>query len=168
MKNIKKKLDFAVLGRIFDYMAKYKIHIFLVSIFILISSGVTAVSSLFLQVLIDKTSVDMIFVDLPEGFRQMNLWVLALCTAVLQVYTDDAAGRERLERVRADVYFKNLEIPGAIMTVLNKCRQRTSEEDIAGKFPMSESLAQGKQIADVQEKNPAFLKSCMDLLEKMA
>lgn len=121
-----------------------------------------------LQVLIDKTSVDMILVDLPEGFGQMNLWVLELCTAVLQVYTDDAAGRERLERVRADVYFKNLEIPGAIMTVLNKCRQRTSEEDIAGKFPMSESLAQGKQIADVQEKNPAFLKSCMDLLEKMA
>ena len=79
MKNIKKKLDFAVLGRIFDYMAKYKIHIFLVSIFILISSGVTAVSSLFLQVLIDKYIGPLLLASNPDFSGLLNLIVIMGC-----------------------------------------------------------------------------------------
>lgn len=79
MKNIKKKLDFAVLGRIFDYMAKYKIHIFLVSIFILISSGVTAVSSLFLQVLIDKYIGPLLLASNPDFSGLLNLIIIMGC-----------------------------------------------------------------------------------------
>lgn len=79
MKNIKKKLDFAVLGRIFDYMAKYKIHILLVSIFILISSGATAVSSLFLQVLIDKYISPLLLASNPDFSGLLNLIMVMGC-----------------------------------------------------------------------------------------
>ena len=79
MGKIKKKLDFAILGRIFDYMAKYKIHIFFVSIFILISSGVTAVSSLFLQVLIDKYITPLLLTSNPDFSGLLNLILTMAC-----------------------------------------------------------------------------------------
>lgn len=79
MGKIKKKLDFAILGRIFDYMAKYKIHIFFVSIFILISSGVTAVSSLFLQVLIDKYITPLLLSSNPDFSGLLNLILTMAC-----------------------------------------------------------------------------------------
>lgn len=79
MEKIKKKLDFAILGRIFDYMAKYKIHIFFVSIFILISSGVTAVSSLFLQVLIDKYINPLLLSSNPDFSGLLSLILTMAC-----------------------------------------------------------------------------------------
>lgn len=79
MEKIKKKLDFAILGRIFDYMAKYKIHIFFVSIFILISSGVTAVSSLFLQVLIDKYINPLLLSSNPDFSGLSSLILTMAC-----------------------------------------------------------------------------------------
>lgn len=79
MEKIKKKLDFAILGRIFDYMAKYKIHIFFVSIFILISSGVTAVSSLFLQVLIDKYITPLLLASNPDFSGLLSLILTMAC-----------------------------------------------------------------------------------------
>lgn len=79
MKDIKKKLDFAVLGRIFDYMAKYKMHIFFVSIFILISSGVTAVSSLFLQILIDKYITPLLLASNPNFSGLLNFILTMAC-----------------------------------------------------------------------------------------
>lgn len=120
-----------------------------------------------LQVLAEKTDLEYIFLDLPAGLQPMNQWALENCSHVLQVYTDDAVGREHLKRAEEDVYFKNLPIPGAILTVLNKSRQKGAEENIAAKIPWSESLQQGGTVADVQERNPAFLKSCCDLLEKL-
>lgn len=120
-----------------------------------------------IQALVEKTSTDYIFVDLPAGFGPLTQWVLELCTVVLQVYSDDATGRERLKKLSADLYFKNLQIPGSMRTVLNKCHTRTAEDGIEGKIPLSESLQQGRQVAEVLERNPAFLKSCTDLLEKI-
>lgn len=120
-----------------------------------------------LQVLTEKTDLEYIFIDLPAGLQPLNQWVLENCGLVLQVYTDDAVGREHRKRVEEDVYFKNLPIPGTILTVLNKCRKKDTEEDIAAKIPWSESLQQGHMAVDVQERNPAFLKSCFDLLEKL-
>ena len=84
------------------------------------------------------------------------------------MYTDDLVGRERMQRVDKDVYFQNLPIHGQILTVLNKCRQKNPEEGVAMKMPCSESLQQGRRVADVQERNPAFLKSCTDLLQQLA
>ncbi len=119
------------------------------------------------RVLAEKTDLEYIFVDLPAGLHPLNLWALELCSCVLQVYSDDALGREHMHRMETDVYFKNLPIQGSLLTVLNKCRQKEPEEGIAAKIPASESLAQCRRVADVQERNPAFLKSCVDLLEKL-
>lgn len=121
-----------------------------------------------IRVLVEKTDLEYIFIDLPTGVQPMNQWVLEQCTTVMQVYTDDLAGRERMQRVDRDVYFKNLPIHGQILTVLNKSRQKNPEEGVDIKIPRSESLQQGRRVADVQERNPAFLKSCTDLLRKLA
>lgn len=120
------------------------------------------------RVLAEKTDLEYIFVDLPTGIQPMNQWVLEQCTSILQVYTDDPFGRERRERVEQDVYFKNLPLHGQILTVLNKCRQKEPEEGIDMKIPFSDSLQQGRLVTDVQERNPAFLKSCTDLLQLLA
>lgn len=121
----------------------------------------------FLDVLIEKTDLDYIFIDLSVGFQPINLWVMAACTTMLQIYTDDEVGREHMNRAASDVYFKNLPIQGAVLTVLNRCKTKKTEEEIAGRIPNSDSLQMGRQVSDVQERNPAFLKSCMDLLEKI-
>lgn len=117
--------------------------------------------------LVEKTDLEYLFLDLPVGFQPLNLWALAQATCVLQVYSDDITGREHLRRAQEDVYFKNLPIQGGILTVLSKCRQKNPESDIVAKFPLSESLQQGKRVADVLERNPAFLKSCTDLLDRI-
>lgn len=118
-----------------------------------------------LDVLVEKTDLDYIFLDLPVGFQELNLWALELSSCVLQVYTDNKAGRERLHRMQEDVYFQNLPIQASVLTVLNQCRQRDAEKGITAKIPRSESLLQGRRVTDVQERNPAFLKSCTELLQ---
>lgn len=118
-----------------------------------------------IHVLVEKTDLEYIFLDLPVGFQEINLWALEQSSCVLQIYSDDPVGREKMRRMGEDVYFKNLPIQASMLTVLNKCRQRDSEEGIAVKIPRSESLLQGRSVTDVQERNPAFLKSCTELLQ---
>lgn len=120
-----------------------------------------------LQVLAEKTDLEYIFLDLPVGLQSINLWALENCSHVLQIYTDDAVGREHMTRAEADVYFKNMPIQGAMLTVLNKCRQKNKEEGINARIPHSDSLQQGCKVSDVQERNPAFLKGCFDLLDQL-
>lgn len=120
-----------------------------------------------LDVLANKTDLQKIFIDLPVGFHPMNLWVMERCSTVIQVYTDSETGRERLQKTREDVYFKNLPIRGALLTVLNQCKTRDAEQGIAGKLPHSDSLQKGCTVAQVQERNPAFLKACNELLDKI-
>ena len=71
-----------------------------------------------IRVLVEKTDLEYIFLDLPTGIQTMNLWALEQCSSVLQVYTDDLVGRERMQRVDKDVYFQNLPIHGQILTCL--------------------------------------------------
>lgn len=119
------------------------------------------------QVLVEKTDLEYVFIDLPVGFQPMNLWALELCSCVLLVYSDDPVGREHMNRTERDVYMKNMPIQGALLTVLNKSKQKQSEDGIGAKIPYSESMFKGHLVADVQERNPAFLKSCYDLLDKI-
>ena len=119
------------------------------------------------QILKEKTDLEYLILDLPVGYHPLNLWAMEFATCILQVYSDDANGRERLLRAQEDVYFKNLSVQGSFLTVINKCRQKACEEDAAIRFPFSESLQQGKRVADVMERNPAFYKACKELLEKI-
>lgn len=120
-----------------------------------------------IETLVERTSLEYIFIDLPTGFQQMNLWMLELCTSVLLVYSDDLIGREHMRRAQGDVYFQNLPIQGALLTVLNKCRQKVPEDGVTGKIPHSDSMQQGRRVAEVLERNPSFYKSCAELLDKI-
>lgn len=119
------------------------------------------------KVLVEKTDLEYIFVDLPVGLQEMNLWALEVCTSVIMIYSDDLVGREHMQRAQSDVYFKNLPIEGGFLTVLNKSQQKEREEGIAARIPQSESLLQGRRVSDVQERNPAFYKSCVELLHQI-
>lgn len=120
-----------------------------------------------IEVLAAKTNMDYIFLDLPTGFQPMNLWILENCSLVLLVYTDSACGREHRARAEKDLYFKNLPIHGGILTIFNACQKKTPEEGISGKLPFSESLLQGRRVGDVLDRNPAYLKSCQEILQRI-
>ena len=120
-----------------------------------------------LQVLTANADLEQIIVDLPTGFQPINQWVLEQSTTILQVYTDNLVGREHLNRAQEDLYFQNLPLKAQTLVVLNRCLQKSAEPGVAAKIPQSDSLQQGQRVADVQEKNPAFLKSCLDLLEQI-
>lgn len=62
----KRKIDFGVVKRLFSYMSNYKLKLLTVCVFILISSGVTAVSSLFLQILIDNYISPLLLMSEPN------------------------------------------------------------------------------------------------------
>lgn len=120
-----------------------------------------------IETLAAKTNMDYLFLDLPTGFQPMNLWLLENCSLVMLVYTDTPCGQEHRARAERDLYFKNLPIHGGIMTVLNACQKKTPEEGVAGKLPFSESLQQGRRVGDVLDRNPAYLKSCLELLQRI-
>ncbi|MBD5101234.1 MAG: hypothetical protein HDT27_00780 [Subdoligranulum sp.] len=121
----------------------------------------------FLQALIEANELDYAFIDLPAGFQALNLWVMEESTHVLQVYSDNAPGRGRIGLLSQDPYYQNLPIRGSSLLVLNQCADKNEEDGIDGKIPYSHSLQSGIPIAEVQEKNPSFLESCMKLLEKI-
>lgn len=120
-----------------------------------------------LSALAEKTDLEYIFVDMATGFQSLNLWMLELCSTIVQIYTDDANGRERLHRMQEDLYFRELPIQGVPLAVLNQSAQAGEEDGIAAKIPFSNSLRSGKRVKDVLDCNPAFLKSCNRLLEKI-
>lgn len=120
-----------------------------------------------LRVFTESAGVDYLFMDLPCGFQPLNLWVLEECTTVLQIYSDDVCGRSRLKKSSEDIYCQDLSVKGMTVNVLNRCRKKGEEKGIDAKIPFSESLQQGRQVAEVQERNPAFLQSCMGLLNKI-
>lgn len=120
-----------------------------------------------LRILAENVGVEYLFIDLPCGLQPLNLWVLEECTTMLQIYSDDVCGRSRLEQVEEDVYYQDLPIKGKTLKVLNKCRKKGPEEKIDVKIPFSESLQQGRTVGEVQERNPAFLQGCTEILNKI-
>lgn len=119
-----------------------------------------------LQVLIENAGADYLFVDLPCGLQPLNGWVLRACTTILQVYSDDPAGRGRMKLAQQDDYWQDQPIQGMALPVLNKCRTRPGEAGVSC-IPYSESLQQGCPVGEVQDRNPAFFDSCKALLQKI-
>ena len=120
-----------------------------------------------IRTLVEKTEMEYVFIDLPVGIYPLNLWAMEQCSTVLQVYTDDPVGREHLRRAESDMYFRDLPISGTRLTVLNRCREKTGEPEVSARIPYSDSLNRGCRVTEVQEKNPEFLRSCTELLEKI-
>lgn len=120
-----------------------------------------------LNVLVENAGIEYLFIDLPCGLQPINLWVLEECTTILQVYGDDEYGRAKLAQTEADIYYQDLPMKGMPLKVLNKCRKKGMEVNIDAKIPFSESLQQGKMVREVEERNPAFLQSCTELLNKI-
>ena len=67
----------------------------------------------------------------------------------------------------SDNYFIGSAYPGASFVVLNRAQSADSEAGIDLKFPNSNSLQRGDMVANVEDKNPMFLKSCMNLMEML-
>lgn len=120
-----------------------------------------------LSVLAEKASVDFIFVDFSAGFGVPCPWVLEESFAAVQVYTDTPAGWAKLSAAQQDPYIQELPLRGALFTVINQCRKRSEKEEADVVIPFSESLQNGVPVSDVQNRNPAFLQACMELLNKL-
>ena len=77
-----KKIDFKIVKRLFSYVSRYKFRIFTVFVFILISSSVTAISSLFLQSLIDDYISPLLLESNPD-FKGLLKAVLVMSAVYL-------------------------------------------------------------------------------------
>lgn len=106
-----------------------------------------------------------IFVDLPTGFHSITMNVLEYATSIVQVYGDTLQGREKLKRTMEDIYYTSLPLNGKRITVLNSAKTPDDEPGIDVKFPISNSLREGKMISEIEEKNPLYLGRCNRLLE---
>ena len=120
-----------------------------------------------LQVLIENVGIDYLLIDLPCGLYSLNAWVLEECTTILQVYSDDECGHTRMRQANADPYYQELSIKGMTLSVMNRSRLKSLESGEVISIPFSESLQQGRMVSQVQESNPAFLNSCIALLQKL-
>ena len=81
-----KKINFKVIKRLFLYMKKYKIRLILVALFILMSSAVGAISSVFLRFLIDDYISPLLFqsrVDYSELLKAILIMMLVYIIGVL-------------------------------------------------------------------------------------
>lgn len=119
-----------------------------------------------LQVLIENAGADYLIVDLSCGMQPINGWVLKECTTVVQVYSDDPVGRARMKLAQQDDYDRDQLMHGMALTVLNKCKTKTSDGAVSC-IPFSKSLQEGCSVGEVQDRNPAFFQSCVGLLHKI-
>ncbi|MDY6307013.1 MAG: hypothetical protein SPL71_02995 [Oribacterium sp.] len=120
-----------------------------------------------LDAIAENGIADFIFVDLPNGFHKISDIVEKRATTVLHIFSDTMQGREKLSRMTSDNYFIGSAYPGASFVVLNRAQSADSEAGIDLKFPNSNSLQRGDMVANVEDKNPMFLKSCMNLMEML-
>lgn len=120
-----------------------------------------------LRAIAEKTGINDVFLDLPNGAAPRVQWALAESSCAVQVYEDTPAGLARLEKIAADDYFTALPLRGRLLTVLSKSRREAPPEGVDLCMPFSDSLQKGVGVAEVQNRNPRFYESCSALLDKI-
>ncbi len=114
----KTTLDKDALKRLLSYLDKYKITLILVTICILISSVTGAVSSMFLQTLIDDYITPLLLSDDPVFTGLVNALIKLACIYLLGIFATWFYGRMMavvsqgtLKRIRDDMFEKMQSLP---------------------------------------------------------
>lgn len=106
-----KKIDFKIVKRLFSYVSEYKFRIFTVFVFILISSSVTAISSLFLQSLIDDYISPLLLESNPD-FKGLlkavlvmsSIYLLGAASTLIYNVIMSSVSQGILKKIRDDMF----------------------------------------------------------------
>ena len=115
----------------------------------------------------EKVDVDYIFIDLPAGYHEMNLWVMTKSNVIIHTASNIAGGEKRLEETLQDVYYKNIEFAGKTITVINKKTEDPIRTVVDMTIPFSNSLSKDVKVLDVLKTNPGYYKAIQELLNSI-
>lgn len=115
----------------------------------------------------EKVDVDYIFIDLPSGYQDLNLWVMTKSNIIIHTATNLAGGEKRLEMTLQDVFYKNIEFAGKTITVINKRCEDPIRAVVDMTIPFSNSLSKDVKILDVLKTNPGYYKAIQELLDNI-
>lgn len=114
-----------------------------------------------------KIDVDYIFIDLPSGYQEMNLWVMRCSNVIIHVASNVAGGEMRLEKTLQDVYYKNIESVAKPITVINKKSDDPIKTIVDMTIPYSNSLSKDVKVLEVLKTNPGYYKAIKELLDNI-
>ncbi len=115
----------------------------------------------------EKVDVDYVFVDLPSGYHEMNMWVMTKSDVIMHVASNVAGGEKRLEKTLQDIYYKNIEFAGKTITVINKKSEDPIRSVVDMTIPFSNSLSKDVKVLDVLKTNPGYYKAIQELLNNI-
>ena len=115
----------------------------------------------------EKVDVDYVFIDLPAGYHEMNLWVMTRSNVIIHTATNIAGGENRLEKTLQDIYYKNIEFAGKTITVINKRNDNPIRSVVDMTIPFSNSLSKDVKVLDVLKTNPGYYKAIKELLDNI-
>lgn len=106
-----KKIDFKIIKKLFSYVSEYKFRIFTVFVFILISSSVAAISSLFLQSLIDNYISPLLLESNPD-FKGLlkailvmsSIYLLGAASTLIYNVIMSSVSQGVLKKIRDDMF----------------------------------------------------------------
>lgn len=115
----------------------------------------------------EKVDVDYIFIDLPSGYQDINLWVMTKSNVIIHTATNVAGGEKRLEKTLQDIYYKNIEFAGKTITVINKKSEDPIRAVVDMTIPYSNSLNKDVKLIEVLKTNPGYYKAITELLNNI-
>lgn len=115
----------------------------------------------------EKVDVDYIFIDLPSGYQDINLWVMTKSNVIIHTATNVAGGEKRLEKTLQDIYYKNIEFAGKTITVINKKSEDPIRAVVDMTIPYSNSLSKDVKLIEVLKTNPGYYKAIKELLDNI-
>lgn len=115
----------------------------------------------------EKVDVDYVFIDLPSGYHEMNLWVMNRSNVIIHTASNVAGGEKRLEMTLQDIYYKNIEFAGKTITVIIKKCENPIRAVVDMTIPFSNSLSKDVKVLDVLKTNPGYYKAIQELLDNL-
>lgn len=115
----------------------------------------------------EKVDVDYVFIDLPAGYQEMNMWVMTMSNVIIHTASNVAGGERRLEKTLQDVYYKNIEFAGKTITVIIKKCEDPIKSVVDMTIPFSNSLSRDVKVLEVLKTNPGYYKAIQELLNNI-
>lgn len=115
----------------------------------------------------EKVDVDYVFIDLPAGYQEMNLWVMTNSNVIIHTASNVAGGEIRLEKTLQDIFYKNIEFAGKFITAIIKKNEDPIRSVVDMTIPFSNSLSKDVKVLDVLKTNPGYYKAIKELLDNI-
>lgn len=116
-----------------------------------------------LEKLKEVSEAEYIFVDLSGGLSGRNSAIMEQSDAVFLVFTDNAVGRGKMERIKNDRSIQGDEVYRHMFFVMNQCRTKEGSTDVI-RIPYSNTLSADGDLEQALSGNRELYQSCMEIM----